>query len=370
MIGCRALRWLARLLLVAAALFVSAEIAARVYLHVKGYPASRYIQVNHALRQARAASRDGFDTEYPYLPFRPAPGANPNLAANGLGFLGEGARWEPPERTLRVLCTGGSMVYYDAFPTVLEDCLDSLLAGEDTGYDSCQLLVSSGPTWSSMECLVYYAVRGVYTRPHVVIVYVAVNDVYAMFVPDSIEVQPDYSHYRISMMPLPPVPWDLIPGWADSSRAVALSRYALDRIMYPAYQKSPPPRLGLMYRFYPEYSIDTTFATYRSNLEAMAAIAVSRGSSIFFVSELHDSTRSSSPAMAHAVEALNDIAEAVARRHEAGGLVHFVDAASTIPADSSTLSDKSHLTEEGSELIGRLVASEVCAGLRHHAEEP
>ena len=288
----RASRWLTRICLVLGALLAISEIGARVYLRVSGRPAGGYIQVNQAMREARDASRAGFDMEYPYLPFRPAPGMDRDMHVNRMGFIGPGTRWEPPEGALRLLFIGGSMVYYDEFPEVLDNCLDSLLASGEPGYDSCELLISSGPTWTSMENMVYYVIRGVYAEPHVIVVYVAVNDVYAMFVPDSVDAAPDYSHYRDRMMPVPSVPWDFLPGWADSSRAIALSRYALDRLMYPTYQESPPPRLGIRYRYHADQAIDTTFSTYEASLEAMAAIAVSRNSRIYFVSELHDSTLS------------------------------------------------------------------------------
>ena len=67
--------------------------------------------------------------------------------------------------------------------------------------------------------------------------------------------------------------------------------------------------------------------------------------------------------MVDAVNRLNGIAEDVAERHENSGLVHYVDAASSIPADSATLVDKSHLTAEGSELLGRLIAFEIFGDL-------
>lgn len=349
--------------LVVFALLAGAELSARAYLLLRGFPASRYTRTNEALREARAVASSGFDTDYPYLPFRPAPGRDQGLPVDSLGFLGPETGWAPPPGTLRVLCMGGSMVYDGGFPASLDACLDSLLAAGDRGFDSCQVITASGPTWTSAENLVYYAIRGVQTSPAAIVVYVAVNDVYAMFRPDSTVAEPDYSHYRGRWMAVSPAPWDRIPGWADSSRAVALARFALDRMFYQRFQHSLPHRLGLRYEFYPQQTLDTTFGSYENNLEAITAIAQSRGTAVFLVSELQDPTRSSSEEMALAVEALNATAGRVASRHAAGGLVHFVDAASLIAPDSTVLSDKSHLTPLGSDLLGRLVAQAVFESL-------
>lgn len=353
----------ARLLLAVLGLAAAAELSARGYLLVRGIPASRYISATAALREGRAAVSAGFDTEYPYLPFRPAPGMPSGTPVDSIGFVGPETGWEPPPGALRVIFAGGSMVYDGLFPAAADACLDSLLAGGASGFDSCQALISSAPTWTTAENLVYYAVRGVYARPHAIVVYVAVNDVYAMSRPDSVTAEPDYSHYRSRWMPVAPAPWDGIPGRADSSRAVALARYALDRLFYPRFLDAPPRRLGLRYEYDPEQVLDTGFGSYVAGLEAVAAIAEARGTRVFIVSELQERSLSGSPAMSAAVDDLNLAAAGVAARHSAGGLVSFIDAAALIPADSTTMADKSHLTPEGGRRLGRLIAGEIFRGL-------
>ncbi|NLP06521.1 hypothetical protein GX411_11320 [Candidatus Fermentibacteria bacterium] len=355
---------MAGLLAAVLGLIAVAELSARGYLLVRGIPAGRYISATAAVREARAAASAGFDTEYPYLPFRPAPGRTAAPSVDSLGFVGPETGWEPPPGAFRVIFAGGSMVYDGLFPSAADSCLDALLSGGACGFDSCQALISSAPTWTTAENLVYYAIRGVYARPHAIVLYVAVNDVYAMSHPDSVTTEPDYSHYRSRWMPVAPAPWDRIPGWADSSRAVALARYALDRLFYPGVLGSPPRRLGLRYEYDPGQVVGTGFGSYVAGLEAIAAIAESRGTRVFLVSELQEPSLSSGPAMVAAVDDLNAAAAEVAARHSAKGLVSFVDAASLITADSTTMADKSHLTPEGGRRLGALVAGEIFRSLQ------
>lgn len=354
----------ARLLFAVLGLIAAAELSARGYLLVRGIPASRYVAATAALREARSAASSGFDTEYPYLPFRAAPGTTAGHSVDSIGFLGPETGWEPPPGAFRVIFAGGSMVYDGLFPAAADSCLDALLAGGASGFDSCQALISSAPTWTTAENLVYYAIRGVYARPHAIVVYVAVNDVYAMSHPDGVAAEPDYSHWRSRWIAVAPAVWDRIPGWADTSRAVALARYALDRLFYPRFLDSPPRRLGLRYEYDPEQTVGTGFGSYVACLEAIAAIAESRGTRVFLVSELQEPSLSSGPAMVAAVDALNAAAAGVAGRHSASGLVSFVDAASLIPADSTTMADKSHLTPEGGRRLGVLLAHEIFSGMQ------
>ncbi|MFO7627874.1 MAG: hypothetical protein R6V62_11505 [Candidatus Fermentibacteraceae bacterium] len=359
----RAFSW--RTILVLAGIFLFSELASRAYLLVRGFPAYRYVQTNSALRQARARGADEFDTDYPYLSFTPAAGHSAGgLSVNSMGFIGPETGWLPEQGVFRVLCMGGSMVYDGVFPLVMGQRLDSLLASGELPYGSCEVLMLTAPTWTSAENLAAYCAMGVYAQPHAIVLYVAVNDVYAMFRPDTVVAQPDYSHFRERWNPVPAVPWDIIPGWADSSRAVALARYGLDRVFQARYQAAPPKRLGLRYDFNPEQVLDTTFASYECNLEAITTIAESRGTIVFLVSELQLPGESGGDAMVAGVERLNTIAGRVAGRHSRSGLTHFVDAAGIIPATELTLSDKSHLTPEGNRLLGELIADSLHSALR------
>lgn len=353
-----------RTVIILAGILLFAELASRAYLLVRGFPAQRYVQTNLALRQARTGGGDRFDTDYPYLSFRPASGSSAGgQEVNSLGFIGPETGWEPGHGVFRVLFMGGSMVYDGVFPLVSGQRLDSLLAAREFWCDSIEVLMLTAPTWTSAENLAAYCAMGVHARPHAIVLYVAVNDVYAMFRPDTVVPQPDYSHFRRRWNPVPAVPWDIVPGWADSSRAVALARYGLDRVFQARYQSDPPKRLGLRYDFNPEQLPDTTFASYECNLEAITSIAESRGTMVFLVSELQLPEESAGDAMVAAVDRLNTIAERVALRHSGSGLTHFVDAAGIIPATDLTLSDKSHLTPEGSRLLGELIADSIHSAL-------
>lgn len=353
-----------RTILITACIFLFPELASRAYLLVRGFPAHRYVQTNLVLRQARARGIDELDTNYPYLPFKPAAGrSDGGLGVNSLGFIGPETGWVPEQGVFRVLCMGGSMVYDGLFPTAMGQSLDSLLASGELPYGSCEVLMLTAPTWTSADNLAAYCTMGVHAQPHAIVLYVAVNDVYAMFRPDTVVAQPDYSHFRERWNPVPPVPWDIIPGWADSSRAIALARYGLDRVFQARYQAAPPKRLGLRYDFNPVQVLDTTFASYESNLDAITSIAKSRGTMVFLVSELQLPGESGGDAMVAGVERLNSIAGRVADRHSRSGLTHFVDAAGAIPATDRTLSDKSHLTPEGNRLLGELIADSIHSAL-------
>jgi len=358
----RAFSW--RTVLILGGIFLLSELASRAYLLIRGFPAYRYVQTNSALRQARARGAGEFDTEYPYLPFRPVAGSSAGgLGVDSLGFIGPETGWVPGQGVFRVLCMGGSMVYDGVFPRVTGQSLDSMLASGGLPYRSCEVLMLTAPTWTSAENLAAYCAMGVHAQPHAIVLYVAVNDVYAMFRPDTVIAQPDYSHFRERWIPVPAVPWDIIPGWADSSRAVALTRYGLDRVFQARYQAAPPKRLGLRYDFNPDQVLDTTFASYECNLEAITAIAESRGTMVFLVSELQLPEESGGEEMVAAVNRLNAIARRVAERHSRSGLTHFVDAAGIIPATDRTLADKSHLTAEGNRLLGELIADSIHSAL-------
>jgi lysophospholipase L1-like esterase len=258
---------------------------------------------------------------------------------------------------------GGSMVYDGVFPVVMGQRLDSAFASGGLPYESCEILMLTAPTWTSADNLAAYCAMGVHAQPHAIVLYVAVNDVYAMFRPDTVVAQPDYSHFRERWNQVPPMPWDMIPGWADSSRAIALTRYGLDRIFQARYQAAPPKRLGLLYDFNPDQVLDTTFASFHSNLEAITSIAESRGTMVFLVSELEPPDESGGDAMVAGVEMLNSIAGRVADRHSRSGLTHFVDAAGIIPSTDRTFSDWSHLTPEGNRLLGELIADSIHSAL-------
>lgn len=353
-----------RMLVVLAGILLFSELASRAYLLARGFPAHRYVQTNLALRQARASGADRFDTDYPFLSFRPAAGSTSDgRFVNTLGLIGPETGWVPGQGVFRVLFMGGSMVYDGVFPVVAGRRLDSLFAAGGLSYDSGEVLMLTAPTWTSAENLAAYCTMGVHAQPHALVLYVAVNDVYAMFRPDTSVAQPDYSHFRQRWNPVPAVPWDIIPGWADSSRAVALARYGLDRIFQARYQAAPPKRLGLRYDFNSEQVLDTTFASYECNLEAITSIAESRGTMVFIVSELQLPGESAGGEMVAAVDRLNSIAGRVAERHSHSGLTHFVDAAGIIPATDLTLSDKSHLTDEGNRLLGELIADSLHSAL-------
>jgi len=353
-----------RTILVFAGIFLFSELASRAYLLVRGFPAHRYVRTNSALRQTRTIADDEFDTDYPYLPFTPAAGSSAGeLSVNSLGFIGPETGWVPAHGVFRVLCMGGSMVCDGSFPRMMGQRLDSLFASGELPYGSCEVLLLTAPTWTSAENLAAYCTMGVHAQPHAIVLYAAVNDVYAMFRPDTVVAQPDYSHFRERWNPAPPVPWDIIPGWADSSRAIALARYGLDRVFQPRYQADPPKRLGLSYDFSPDQVFDTTFASYESNMEAITSIANYRGTMVFIVSELQLPGERGGGTIVAGVNRLNSIAGRVADRHSRSGLTHFVDAAGMIPATDRALSDKSHLTPEVNRLLGELIADSIHSAL-------
>jgi hypothetical protein len=90
-----------------------------------------------------------------------------------------------------------------------------------------EVLNFGAESWTSVESLVNYSVRGVHADLDAIVVYHAINDVVAATHPEEVVPEPDYSHWRVRLRPPPSSVMNWIPLGFDRFRLVGFVRHAL-----------------------------------------------------------------------------------------------------------------------------------------------
>lgn len=340
--------------------FAAMELLVRLSLRVAGRDYEEFREYNAWVhRTSTALPPPDVDVAHPFLPFRPNPGFGD---INSMGFRGRETEWDPAPGVLRIVCLGGSTTWDDWYPRAVEGRLNEYLENNETPFERCEVLNLGVASWTSMESLINYALRGVHMKPHILLVYHAINDAIAGYVLPEETAEPDYSHWRTHWFPISRPVWDLLPGRVDRSRLAGLVRYALNRACLGDQDPNQLGRCGIRYSYRPGMP-ETPFDTFGSNLSAMTAIALSRNTAVFLVSQYHMTELTvelfGSDELAGRVAALNDRARGIAEEQEHTGMVFFVDAASGVQVPRDLMVDNCHFTPEGYAVLGEYIADEM-----------
>ncbi|MBN1434675.1 SGNH/GDSL hydrolase family protein [Candidatus Fermentibacterales bacterium] len=350
------------------------ELMTRVVLMLSGKDYEDFREYNAWVhRVSTAGPTRRYDVMHPVLPYRPRPLSE---GVNSQGYRGEEFSWERTPGVLRIACLGGSTTWDGWYPESLEDRMSQLMDSLDAPFDSCEVLNFGAQSWSSTESLINYAVRGVHSGPHLLVIYHGINDAYASVLPEGPVAQPDYSHWRTRWAPPPRPLWDLFPAGLDRLRLFGLARYVLNRAVLEGFYSDQLMRCGIRYAYEPGMR-RTPFDTYGSNLMSIVTIALNCSTTVFVVSQFHMAELTveqfGNEELAGLVEEMNEEARSVAEEFRGTGRVFFLDAAASIHPDRSQMIDACHFTPEGYAMLGEWIADEMaCAleGLRWDLPEP
>lgn len=350
------------LALVWSALFGLLEASTRLVLMLTGTSGEELRQFNQqwhwAVSQGYFRSYEG---EYPYLPYRVRPNEPGSPYSNPKGYRGRDFSWQKPPGTVRVACLGGSTTWEGSYPDALERRLYAHSAGGSTPGPAYEVLNFGAEAWSSAEILVNYVVRGLHADPDYVVFYEAVNDVVAASHPRGIQPEPDYSHWRTRLKPPPSPPWmTIVP--------LTLDRFALVRVIrYLSYRRQAVDTWLTAMRKY-EFDGNQEFQgteTFRRNVESLVAVALSRGSTVILVTQVH------SPSWSRKIcgndngiqrtAAINAVLREIARKHSSTGRVFLVDAAEEAKRLGlfDEMHDWCHFSPAGYTKLGDLIAEEI-----------
>jgi hypothetical protein len=340
------------------------ELLARAALFVSGRDYAQFREYNDWVHRTSTATPPAdYDVSHPFLPYRPNPGHGD---INGIGLRGPETQWEPSPGVLRIACLGGSTTFDNWYPLALEESMNVFLESHETPFHSCEVLNFGMASWTSMESLLNYTLRGVHLKPRIIVIYHAVNDAVAGCVLPGETARPDYSHWRTSWAILPRPVWDLLPGSLDRSRLLGLARYGLNRLSLAKVDPNQLFRCGIRYSYEPGLG-ETPFDTFGSNLSAMITVALNCSTTVFVVSQVHvrelTEEEFGSGELADRVSAMNREAEGVASELSRTGRVFFIDAALELPVQRDLMLDNCHFTPEGYAVLGDFIAGEMLAVL-------
>lgn len=344
--------------------FFLLELLARAALLVSGRDYAQFRAYNEWVHRTSTATPPvEHDVSHPFLPYRPRPGFGD---INGMGLRGAETGWEPAPGVLRIACLGGSTTWDNWYPVALAACMNEYLDSHDTPYDSCEVLNLGMASWTSMESLLNYTLRGVHMKPRILVIYHGINDAFAGCVLPGETARPDYSHWRTPWTVVPRPVWDLLPSGVDRSRLLGLARYGLNKLFLAELDPNQLARCGIRYPYEPGMGV-TPFDTFGSNLSAMISVALNCSTTVFVVSQVHMRELTEevfgSGDLADRVAAVNTRAEEVAREFSNTGRVFFIDAAGELPARRELMLDNCHFTPEGYAVLGDFIAEGMLAVL-------
>jgi len=333
------------------------ELLARAALFVSGRDYAQFRDYNDWVhRTSTATPPAGHDVSHPFLPYRPRAGYGD---INGIGLRGAETQWEPAPGVLRIACLGGSTTWDDWYPRALEESMNAFLESHDTPFDSCEVLNLGMASWTSMESLLNYTLRGVHLKPRIIVIYHGINDAFAGCILPGETARPDYSHWRTPWTVVPRPVWDLLPASLDRSRLLGLARYGLNKLLLSELDPNQLVRCGIRYPYEPGLG-ETPFDTFGSNLSAMINVALNCSTTVFVASQVHvrELTEEAfgSGDLADRVAAINSEAERVVREFSGNGRVFFIDAALELPVQRDMMQDNCHFTPEGYAVLGSFIA--------------
>jgi lysophospholipase L1-like esterase len=343
------------------------EATTRVGLLVTGTSGDELAQFNRrwhwTVSQGYFRSYEG---DYPYLPYRVRPNEAGSPYSNPKGYRGRDFSWQKPPGTVRVACLGGSTTWEGTYPAAMERALNDPAAGGPPGV-RYEVLNFGAEAWTSVEILIDYAVRGCHADPDFVVFYEAVNDVVAASHPARVQPEPDYSHWRLRLQPPARAPWmTAVPLTLDRLALVRVIRY----FSYRGHAVDTWSTAMQKYQFRGDYEFQGT-ETFRRNVESLVAVALSQGTAVLLVTQVH-SPEFSRKACGNdegirRTAAMHEVLREIARKHRATGRVFLVDVAKEAEAMGllGEMVDWCHFTPAGYTKLGERIAREI---LKHTKE--
>jgi lysophospholipase L1-like esterase len=308
-----------------------------------------------------------------YLGFYPAPNYRKGLNThNSLGYRDDEMVIPKPKGIFRIVCMGGSTTYSTgvednkmSYPALLEKELN------DRGYTNAEVINAGVGAWSSYESLINLEFRILDLEPDVIIIYHAINDLFARMV------WPPEAYKGDNSGRLPP-PTMAMPSIFEYSN---LLRYFMIRFGLVKPHSSldrhfaKPLKTSVVSEFrkqeiaktYPEgifkeVSARQIFATnkpvyFRRNLEHIIVIANYRNiktvlATFAFSPQFTDEPIVSSEECIDGFSEMNQVIKDIATETGVG----LFDFASVFPTDKSYYTDGRHVNEKGAKLKAKLFA--------------
>jgi lysophospholipase L1-like esterase len=310
----------------AAALFVAAEVTARIYIPLRGYNLQ---EVREAFQRRRERRLTGtwaqHEHEHPYLPYH-ARSVKPGEVMPGL----RAAPKSPDE--FRIFCLGGSTTHC-CYPGDLETALRDEFVRHGKRLE---VVTAADVSWTSAETFIDFGLRCIPYQPDAVIVYHGINDVWPAF---GKEWSPDYAHWRRRLIRNTPLVWDYLPHLLDTSAAfVQLRAWVEGATRVWTWKRA-------MMQYVPDFSHDPYHgvAPFRENMTNLIALARARRIPVILVTHAYNAEFENE----RYLQALRDINEVTRSLADESNGVFLVDAAAQIQGDYRLMEDVCHFRRDG-----------------------
>ena len=278
---------------------------------------------------------------HPYICYVMKPnvrvtGYGGEVRTNRWGFRGRDVQRNKPDGVVRIACLGGSTTFSlnasdndHTWPAQLERILN-----EQHAPTRFEVLNFGTPGYCAIESFLIFALRGIDFAPDIVLVHDALNDVPAVFRPD---VTSDYTHYR--------GPYARLGGkWLGKSAIGRLVILAAVRASQPSRSvRATPSKEGV--RLFQRYVESTILLTGPRGIQPVIVTMPDR----LPRDEEECRKRNVEVALARV------LAEGL-RRLSRGRNVPLIDLSVTFPKDPQYFTDDTHKTDEGLELVARMIA--------------
>jgi len=329
-------------------LLVALEGIGALVLHTvlpPSYPVARRILLGQA-----TALKEQIYISQPYLGYIPTPNYSRDgfVQHNQDGYRGERVPLERTPGTLRILCLGGSTTYSssvkspeESYPAQLKKLLE---AARPAPYQRVEVINGGLSSGTTAELLTHYHFKYHYYRPDIVIINTGGNDAVPALSP---YYQPDYSHWRETMITLRPLPPH--SRWLARSRLISifiiklfypdlLDRALTYRGRRPAADWYAPQREGEAARG------RTSNPAYAHNLEALIRLIMADGAKVLLVPFRPRTENKYTPDFAAQIESNNQTLLALAGKYN---LLVAPFPAEVIPDDG--WDDYVHLNAKGTQ---------------------
>ena len=335
-------------------LIVACEIGIRIHLLIGEESLETRREFNRKWHSAVSNQfYQNYESDYPYLPYRVRPKNRHHT--NRKGYRGADFDWNTADNITRVACVGGSTTWEGTYPAALQQELNRLATGE--GVNQFEVLNFGAESWTTVESLINYVVRGIHAQPDIIVVYHAINDVVAASYPSHVAAEPDYSHWRKRLQRPPSNIMAGLPLALDQSSIICLARNIL-------YRKQAEHTWSKAIRNYPfeGTQVSQGTSTFHKNIESFVAIAQSQGATVVLVTQVHSPRHSretcGNDTAIERVAMMNEVLRDVAVRHDQSGQVILIDAADAA-ADLQfydEMHDWCHFSKAGYTQLGQFIA--------------
>ena len=314
------------------------ELSVRVIIHKK-YPGleKEIHTVQDTIR--RSDYQKPLFRPHPYLSFSPS---DIELTADGCMIAGEKFSLNKPPGVLRIACLGGSTTMR-AYPIFMKMALEECFPAK-----KIEVMDWGCSSWTIVESMINYMVRGRLFRPDVIISHEGINDVAPRLYKNF---SFDYSHYRRAFT-FECFTWRDIVGyqsWLATWLRLRAGQNITDLTALTIQSA------GSVFTEIPMVDPETSTRPYRESLDAVIKMAKSDGAAIILAGMVFNVTDSFPQMYAPIVGQNNSIAQEYAKNE---GLP-YVDMQQYFERHKEYFVDHVHTTGLGDQIKGYLLASAV-----------